>query len=104
MEAILKVTPEQLISTANDFSATGTTVANLTSSMMEKMTNLSGIYESEEATAYIAKARGLEDDIARLNAMIKEHVDDLNEMAQRYTTAAAAAQSLVDTLSSDVIV
>lgn len=104
MEAILKVTPEQLINTSNEFSGIGSTICNLTSSMMEKMTNLAGVFESEEATAYIAKARGLEDDIEKLNGMISEHVNDLNEMAQNYTAANTSNASLIDGLSSDVIV
>lgn len=104
MEAILKVTPQQLITTADEFSAVGNQVRELTTAMMEKMTNLGGIYESEEATAYIAKANGLQDDIAKLNAMIQEHVSDLNEMAQRYMEASSSANDLISTLSSDVIV
>ena len=71
MEAILKVTPQQLISTADEFSTIGNQVRELTTAMMEKMTNLAGIYESEEASAYIAKANGLQDDIAKLNAMLE---------------------------------
>lgn len=104
MEAILKVTPAQLINTANEFSSIGNTVSSLTADMMEKMTNLGGIYESEEATAYITKARGLEDDIAKLNGMITEHVSDLNEMAQRYETAGTGSAGLIESLSSDVII
>lgn len=104
MENILKVTPEQLINTSNEFSSIGSTVCNLTSSMMEKMTNLAGIFESEEATQYIAKARGLEDDIERMNGMIREHVNDLNDMAQKYISANTSNASLIDSLSSDVIV
>lgn len=104
MEAILKVTPEQLINTANEFSSVGNTVRTLTSTMMEKLTNLSGIYESDEATAYAAKARGLEDDIAKLNGMIQEHVTDLNEMAQQYIQANSSIGDLIGNLSSDVIV
>ena len=104
MEAILKVTPQQLISTADEFSTIGNQVRELTTAMMEKMTNLAGIYESDEASAYIAKANGLQDDIAKLNAMIQEHVSDLNEMAQRYIEASGTANDLISTLSSDVIV
>ncbi len=104
MEATLKVAPEQLMNTANEFSSIGNQVRSITAETMEKMTNLSGIYESEEATAYITKARGLEDDIAKLNAMIQEHVNDLNEMAQRYIDANTSVSDLISTLSSDVIV
>ncbi len=104
MEATLKVTPQELINTATEFSTIGNQVRTLTAETLEKMTNLAGIYESEEASAYIAKARGLEDDIAKLNAMIQEHVDDLNEMAQRYIDANNSVNDLISTLSSDVIV
>ena len=104
MEATLRVAPEQLINTANEFSVIGNTVRSLTADLMEKMTNLNGIYESEEATAYITKARGLEDDICKLHAMIQEHVNDLNEMAQRYMDANASVNDLISSLSSDVII
>lgn len=36
--------------------------------------------------------------------MIREHVNDLNEMAQNYTAANTSNASLIDGLSSDVIV
>lgn len=104
MELTLRVTPQQLINTANEFSTIGNQVRTITAETLEKMTNLAGIYESEEATAYIGRARGLEDDIAKLNAMIQEHVNDLNEIAQRYMDANASVSDLISTLSSDVIV
>ncbi|MBE6984367.1 MAG: hypothetical protein E7434_01910 [Ruminococcaceae bacterium] len=104
MELTLKVAPEQLMTTADEFSTIGNQVRSITAENLQKMTNLSGIYESEEATAYIAKARGLEDDIEKLNAMIQEHVNDLNEMARRYIDANTSVSDLISTLSSDVIV
>ena len=42
--------------------------------------------------------------MAKLNAMIQEHVNDLNEMAQRYMDANASVNDLIATLSSDVII
>ena len=104
MEAILRVSPEQLINTANEFSSIGNTVRTITASLLEKMTGFAGIYESAEATEYMAKARGLEDDIARLNGMIQEHVNDLNDMAQRYIQANSANAGAVGALQGDVIV
>lgn len=104
MTGILKVTPEQLISTANEFQSIGTTVRNLTSEMTNIVTGLSGIWEGEAATAYVTKFNGLQDDIERLHAMITEHVTDLNEMANVYSTAENADLDEIATLSSDVII
>lgn len=104
MTGILKVTPEQLISTANEFQSIGTTVRNLTAEMTNIVTGLSNIWEGEAATAYVAKFNGLQDDIERLHAMITEHVTDLNDMANVYSTAENTELDEIATLSSDVIV
>ncbi len=104
MEAILKVTPEELMNAAQEFDAVGGTVQNLTNTMLEKMTNMAGVYEGEEAQAFVSKAQGLEDDIAKLVAMIREHATDLQEMAQRYLQSESSNAELIGSLSSDVIV
>ncbi|MDD6729100.1 MAG: WXG100 family type VII secretion target [Eubacteriales bacterium] len=104
MTGILKVTPEQLIATANEFQSIGTTVRNLTGEMTNIVTGLSSIWEGEAATAYTAKFNGLQDDIERLHAMITEHVTDLNDMANVYSNAEKTELDEIATLSSDVIV
>ena len=104
MEGTLKVTPEQLVSTANEFSTCGTTVRNITASMTEIVNGLSAAWSGEDASAYVTKFKGLQDDIERIHTMIQEHVNDLNEMAKNYTNATSANISDIDALSSDVIV
>lgn len=104
MTGILKVTPEQLVSTANEFQNIGTTVRNLTTEMTNTVTGLSSVWEGEAATAYVAKFNGLQDDIERLHAMITEHVTDLTEMATVYSNAEKTDMDQIATLSSDVIV
>jgi WXG100 family type VII secretion target len=104
MEGIIKVTPEQLISTANEFSTVGTTVNNLTSEMTNTVNSLNQVWEGDAAKAYNTKFKGLEDDIQKLNSMIQEHVKDLTAMAQVYQNAEKASIDEINTLSSDVII
>lgn len=104
MEGILKVSPEQLTSTAAEFSSYGTSVRNITTEMTSIVTGLSSAWAGEDATAYIAKFNGLQDDIERIHAMIQEHVTDLNEMAKTYSGATAGNLTEIEGLSSDVIV
>ena len=80
MEGYLKVTPEQLLKAADTFAQAGQSVAGLTSEMMSIINSLKGIWQGEAAESYMGKFSGLEDDIMRINNMITEHVNDLNEM------------------------
>lgn len=104
MEGNLKVTPEQLESASNEFSAKGTTVGNLTTQMMELVTGLAGVWEGEAATAFMNKFRELEDDIQKIIRMIQEHATDLTEMAKVYRDAETAGQDEINSLPGDVIV
>lgn len=104
MEGILKVSPEQLTSTAAEFSSYGTSIRNITTEMTSIVTGLSSIWAGEDATAYVAKFNGLQDDIERIHAMIQEHVADLNEMAKGYSNATTGNLSEIEGLSSDVII
>lgn len=104
MEGILKVTPEQLISTAGEFQAKGNTIGTLTQEMMTLVTGLNSVWEGDAATAYINKFKALEDDIQRLVNMVREHADDLTEMARVYQEAEQANVEEASGLSGDVIV
>ena len=104
MEGILRVTPNELITMANEFSAKGSTISSLTAEMTNEVVGLSSIWEGDAATAYVTKFRGLDDDIQLINRMIQEHVNDLEEMANTYNQAEAANLSDIEGLSSDVIV
>ena len=104
MDGLLRVTPEQLITTSNEFSSKAGTVGSLTTEMMNLVTGLAGTWEGEGATAYINKFKGLEDDIQKMIRMIQEHSSDLNEMAEAYRTAESQVVELTQRLSSDVIV
>ena len=79
-------------------------VQNITSEMVSKVTGLSSVWEGNAATAYINKFRGLEDDIQKIVGMIQEHARDLEEMASNFTSAENEAESLIENLSSYVII
>lgn len=104
MEGTLRVTPEQLTNTATEFSTIGNTVSNLTEEMTTTVTSLANIWQGDAATTYINRFNGLNDDIQRLIAMIREHATDLTEMAQTYTSGDNQNIQLAETLSADVIV
>lgn len=103
MEGILKVTPEKLISTSEEFSATGTQVRNITQEMLTLVDSLKSTWEGDAATAYSTKFHQLEDDMEKMHRMIEEHVKDLQEMAQQYQTAETSNTEAGNSLAGDVI-
>ena len=103
MEGYLKVTPEQLMKAADSFAQAGASIGSLTSEMMSIVNSLKGIWQGEAAESYTGKFTGLEDDISRINNMITEHVNDLNEMARTYQAAEDASAQESAALLSDVV-
>ena len=103
MEGILRVSPEKLTEGASNFSASGKTINTLTSEMMNTVKNLSSVWEGEASSAYINKFSQLQDDIERMNRMIQEHVNDLNEMVVNYRDAENINTQESGGLQGDVI-
>jgi len=103
MEGIIKVTPEQLISTAEEFNSASSQVQNLTQQMIQTVDSLKSAWEGEAATAYSNQFHQLEDDMNRMHSMINEHVTDLKEMAKQYQTAEQANAEVSNSLAGDVI-
>lgn len=103
MEGYLKVTPEQLIKAADAFAQAGSSISSLTSEMISVVNSLKGIWQGEAAESYTGKFAGLEDDIMRINNMITEHVNDLNEMARTYQAAEDASAQESAALMADVV-
>lgn len=104
MDGILRVTPNELISTAGEFDTCAGEVSTLTNQMTDMVTALSSIWQGDAAEAYKNKFNGLNDDIQKMIGFIKEHANDLKDMAQVYTSTEQANEDLISTLSSDVIV
>lgn len=104
MEGIIKVTPEVLLSTSQEFSSQGSQIGALTTQMMELINGLPSSWVGEAGEAYVAKFSGLEDDIQRIINMINEHVSDLETMAQNYMSTEQQISEMASSLSSDVII
>ncbi len=103
MEGQLRVTPQDLINTSTDFSSRGQTVNSLTQEMLSLVSGLSGIWEGDAAGAYNKQFSALSGDIGQINNKIKEHVEDLQEMAKRYQAAEDTNTDANAAMSSNLI-
>ena len=103
MDGIIKVDPQQLISTADEFNGTGGQVKGLTDQMVSIIDSLKSVWEGEAATTYNTKFHQLQDDMDKMYRMIQEHVKDLNEMAQQYISAENSNIDTGNALAGDVI-
>lgn len=103
MEGFLKVDPQKLISTADEFNTTGGQVKGLTEQMITIIDSLKSAWEGEAANTYNTRFHALQDDMDKMHRMIQEHVKDLNEMAQQYMSAENANIDTGSSLADDVI-
>lgn len=98
MEGTLLVTPAELKTTASTFQGKAGEVKNLRDEMIAKVNALCGSWTGEASEAYKNKFSALQTSMDKINRMILEHVNDLNEMADQYekaeTTAMNAASEL----------
>lgn len=103
MTGTIKVSPEKLLSTSAEFSSQGNTIISLTGEMMNIVASMSSVWEGEAASSYMTKFKSLESDIQTLNRMIQEHVNDLEQMANLYSTAEQQNVDDAASLSSGII-
>lgn len=102
MAGILKVTPEKLNQAATEFSNSGKNINALTSEMMSIVERLKSIWQGSAASEYSGRFAGLRDDIDRINRIIEEHVNDLNQMALEYQNAEDSSVEESAKLLSDI--
>lgn len=86
MDGILKVTPEELITSATELSSINSQVSTITTAMLDKIRSITS-WIGEANTAYVAKFDTLEEEMTKIKLMIEEHSTDLTEMARNYQTA-----------------
>lgn len=103
MQGQLKVNPQDLINTATDFNARGQNVANLTQEMLSLVAGLKGGWEGDASGAYTRKFAELSGDIEQIRNKIKEHTEDLREMARTYENAERQNTEAHAALSSNLI-
>lgn len=103
MTGTIKVSPQKLIATAGEFSKEGSNMTSLVSEMINIVSSMNSTWEGDASMAYITKFKSLEGDLQVLNRMIQEHVRDLEEMANLYSTAEQSNADDATSLASGVI-
>lgn len=103
MTGQLKVTPQELINAASDFSSKNQTIKGITTEMISLVNALSQIYEGDAASAYIKKFSQLSEDMDQIYRKINEHSTDLQEMAQVYIKTEDAETSSDNAMSHNLI-
>jgi len=104
MTGVLRVEPEKLISTAQQFSQSASSVQGITSNMLETVQELKATYAGEAANTYYTKAQSLQESINKMIRMIQEHSTDLQTMASFYQEGVRTAQEEAASLKTDPIV
>lgn len=104
MDGILKVTPEKLFSSSDEFGNMGSQMNNLTNEMLELVRNLKAVWQGEASEAYSGKFASLQTDMDKLYRMVKEHSADLMEMANAYKEAENANTEQGSGLTSNIVV
>lgn len=101
---IIKVDTQTLVNAAGEFQNEGSQIASLTSEMMQLVTGLANQWQGEASQVFISQFKQLEDDIQRMAAKINEFVDDLNSIANVYSTYEQQSADAAAALDGDVIV
>lgn len=101
MSVTLKVTPQQLRQTAQEFQTQGQQIRNLTNQMLSIVNSLTGPWEGEAQRTYCKQFKALDGDMAQLYLKIVEHVQKLTEIAANYDTAENKNTSTAGALSTD---
>jgi len=102
MAGMLKVTPEKLTQAANEFSNSGKNINSMTAEMMSIVEGLKSVWQGNAASEYAGRFTGLRDDIEKINKIIEEHVNDLNQMAIEYQNAEDMSVEESSKLVSDI--
>jgi WXG100 family type VII secretion target len=99
MEGTLLVTPEELRNTATAFSGKASEVEGLLDEMLNIASNLSSSWTGNASDAYRTKFANLQSSKETTLNMMNEHVTDLNDMADQYTTAETSAMNAANDLT-----
>ncbi|MBE5881916.1 MAG: WXG100 family type VII secretion target [Lachnospiraceae bacterium] len=103
MASSILVTPEKLITTAQEFSQKGTQVNTLTREMLQIVNAMSAAWTGEASMAYSKQFNALDDDMTKMYRMITEHSTDLQDMARAYQDAEKTNIQSANALPKDVI-
>ncbi|NCB91974.1 MAG: WXG100 family type VII secretion target [Clostridia bacterium] len=103
--AALKVNSQVLRTTADEFQTHGTNISNIINEVTAKVNSFQSneVWTGDKAAQFASKFALLQNDFEQLNGMVREHVEDLKAMADKYEQAESSNESLTDALATDVI-
>ena len=104
MEGILKVTPEKLMTSSEQFGMTANQMRAHTDEMMSLINSLKGVWIGEAQDAYNSRFNMLQSDMDKLYRMVTEHASDLMQMAMTYSEAENNNTVTGQSLNGNVIV
>lgn len=104
MIGTIRVTPERLMTTAQDFATQSAKLNDTTDNMLGLVESLNCFWQGEASQAFTNRFSQLQDDMCRMYKMIQEHAHDLEQMAENYREAEERNEAEVQDLSADVII
>ncbi len=104
MEGILKVTPEKLMTSSEQFGMTANQMRAHTDEMTSLINSLKGVWIGEAHDAYNSRFNIMQSDMDKLYRMVTEHASDLMQMAMTYSEAENNNTVTGQSLNGNVIV
>ncbi len=103
-DVTLRVNPETLFAKAREGAQVLTRMRRSLAEMDRLVSGSSGYWRGEAGDTYRSSYEQYKQEAQRICQRLQEHVDELQPMGDTYRQAEQAAQDLVETLSSDVII
>ncbi len=103
MADIIKVSTEQLRSGASSFESEASNLNNIIGRITDIAGSISNAWEGEASSSYTNKFSSLQEDGQILYNRVKEHCEDLNQIAAQYDQAESSASEQAGGLPTGVI-
>lgn len=100
---MLKVTPEQLKSKAGEIQKQINSFENSWNQITQIIQNSKGYWVGDASNAHQKAYKDCQNDVQRIIKRLKEHPQDLMEMAGVYESSEQTAVSLAQALPADII-
>ncbi|MDR2664762.1 MAG: WXG100 family type VII secretion target [Oscillospiraceae bacterium] len=101
MDITLRVKPEVLSAKADEMDNQKGQVIQIMEQAKQEINSLTGTWKSDAADEFQNRFKQVYDDIDNMLAVASEHISDIKEAAQIYTTAEQAAKTAAEGLPTD---
>lgn len=100
----LKVTPDQLKSKAQEITTQINKIQNDWNKVSNLIENSKSYWEGDASDVHRKSKKNMEDDVTRVIKRLKEHPEDLLNMAGIYIQAEEKAMQIANSLPDDIII